>query len=112
MAQTSGWLIIARSGFKRVAFLAALKEVKLRSFVTPGAALEVSAKIIHEGSGFTVTSADIKSSGKLVCNAEMTFRVMAFPAGNFLTSMQEVAERIGLPMNPASHESTHESTHG
>jgi 3-hydroxyacyl-[acyl-carrier-protein] dehydratase len=107
MAQASGWLIIARTGFKRVAFLAALKEVKLRSFVTPGAALDVSAKIVHEGSGYAMTSAEIKSSGKLVCNAEITFRVMKFPPGDFLTSMREVAKRIELPMETASHGSTH-----
>jgi 3-hydroxyacyl-[acyl-carrier-protein] dehydratase len=103
MAQTSGWLIIARTGFKRVAFLAALKEVKLRSFVLPGARLEVSAKLIHEGSGYAVTSAEIKNAGKVVCNANITFRVMEFPAGQFLDSMREVAKRIELPMETATH---------
>src|SRR6201985_1992285 len=48
MAQTSGWLLIARTGFAKMAFLAALKEVKFRTFVTPGQKLIVSAKIVHE----------------------------------------------------------------
>ena len=39
MAQTSGWLIIARTQFKRMPFLAAVKEAKLRTFVTPGQTL-------------------------------------------------------------------------
>jgi len=103
MAQTSGWLIIARTGFKRVAFLAALKDVKLRNFVLPGAQLEVSAKLIHEGSGFAVASAEIKNAGKIACNANITFRVMEFPAGQFMDSMREVAKRIELPMGTASH---------
>src|ERR1700748_1009130 len=48
MAQTSGWLLIARTEFAKMPFLAALKEVKLRTFVTPGQALTVTAKIVHE----------------------------------------------------------------
>jgi 3-hydroxyacyl-[acyl-carrier-protein] dehydratase len=103
MAQTSGWLIIARTGFKRVAFLAALKDVKLRNFVLPGARLEVSAKLIHEGSGFAVTSAEIKNAGKVACNANITFRVMEFPAGQFVDSMREVAKRIELPIEAPPH---------
>ena len=39
MAQASGWLLIARTRFEKMPFLAALKEVKLRTFVTPGQAL-------------------------------------------------------------------------
>ena len=44
MAQTSGWLIIAATKFTRMPFLAAVKEAKLRSFVTPGQALSLSAQ--------------------------------------------------------------------
>ena len=36
MAQASGWLIIGLTKFTRMPFLAAFKEAKLRSFVTPG----------------------------------------------------------------------------
>ena len=36
MAQTSGWLVVALNRFKRMPFLAAVKEAKLRTFVTPG----------------------------------------------------------------------------
>ena len=104
MAQASGWLIIARERFERMPFLAALKEVKLRAFVTPGQALVVSAKIIHEGSGFAMTDAEIKIDGKLVCNASITFRVVSFPKGEFLASMQEVAKRIALPVEAAAHD--------
>ena len=44
MAQTSGWLLIALMKFERMPFLAAVKEAKMRSFVTPGEALTVDAK--------------------------------------------------------------------
>ena len=36
MAQTSGWLLIALMNFERMPFLAAVKEAKMRGFVTPG----------------------------------------------------------------------------
>src|SRR5690242_4664015 len=50
MAQAAGWLIIAHHRFARMPFLAALKDVKLRTFVEPGEALEISAKLVHDGS--------------------------------------------------------------
>jgi 3-hydroxyacyl-[acyl-carrier-protein] dehydratase len=103
MAQASGWLIISHNRFTRMPFLAALKEVKLRSFVTPGQQLAVSAKLVHEGSGFAVTEAEIATGGKTVCNANITFRVVEFPAGDFLASMQEVAKRIALPLETVAH---------
>src|SRR6187397_3631731 len=48
MAQTSGWLVIAVTKFSRMPFFAALKEAKLRSFITPGQNLSLSAKLLHE----------------------------------------------------------------
>src|SRR5579871_4098578 len=36
MAQTSGWLIIGLTKFERMAFLASVREAKLRAFVSPG----------------------------------------------------------------------------
>src|SRR6266705_3098956 len=79
MAQASGWLIIAHLRFTKMPFLAALKEVKLRTFVAPGERLAVSAKLVHEGSGFAVTEAEVHSAGKRVCDASITFRVVDFP---------------------------------
>jgi 3-hydroxyacyl-[acyl-carrier-protein] dehydratase len=58
----------------------------------------VSAKIMHEGSGFALTEAEVKVDGKTVCNADITFRVVDFPKGEFLASMHEVARRIAFPM--------------
>jgi len=103
MAQASGWLIIARMRFERMPFLAALKEVKLRTFVMPGQALSVAAKLVHEGSGFAVTEAEVRHEGKAVCNAQITFRVVEFPEGEFLAHMQGMAKRIELPMGAIAH---------
>jgi 3-hydroxyacyl-[acyl-carrier-protein] dehydratase len=103
MAQASGWLIIGRTRFEKMPFLAALKEVKLRTFVTPGQALLVSAKITHEGSGFTLTEAQIRVDGKMICSAEITFRVVNFPEGDFRANMNEVARRIAFPTESVMH---------
>lgn len=98
MAQTSGWMLIAMHKFTRMPFFAAVKEAKLRTFVTPGQVLDVSAKLVHDGSGFAVTKADIKCEGKPVCSAELTFRLVEFPNPSFRAAMESVAAEIAFPM--------------
>jgi 3-hydroxyacyl-[acyl-carrier-protein] dehydratase len=98
MAQTAGWLVIGVTKFSRMPFFAALKEAKLRSFVTPGQALALSAKLLHEGSGFAVTKAEIRCDGKLTCNAEITFRLVEFPNAEFRASMDKMAALLEFPM--------------
>ena len=103
MAQTSGWLIIGATGFTRMPFLAAVKEAKLRTFVSPGQILSLTASLLHEGSGYAITKASIDVDGKTVANSEITFKVMAFPDPKFRTSMSEVASRIGFPVEAPAH---------
>lgn len=97
MAQTSGWLIIGITKFERMPFLATVKEAKLRTFVSPGQMLSITASLVHEGSGFAVTKAAVAVDDKTVANCELTFRVMAFPDPKFRASMAEVAAAIGFP---------------
>jgi len=97
MAQTSGWLIIGVTRFSRMPFLAAFKEAKLRSFVSPGARLEVGASLTHEGSGFARTEAEIRNCGKLACNAEIMFRLVEFPSTDFRHHMAAAAAAIAFP---------------
>ena|SRR5579863_5208492 len=104
MAQTSGWLIIGHTGFSRMPFLAAVKEAKLRSFVSPGAKLTASATLVHDGSGFARTQAQIHNAGKLACNAEITFRVVPFPNPDFRLQMEKTAAALAFPMEPMPHE--------
>jgi len=100
MAQTSGWLIIGITRFERMPLLAAVREAKLRTFVSPGQVLSLTASLVHEGSGFAVTKAAVEADGKTVANSEITFRVMAFPDPKFRTSMLDVAARIDFPVKP------------
>jgi 3-hydroxyacyl-[acyl-carrier-protein] dehydratase len=103
MAQASGWLIIGRTRFERMPFLAAIKEAKLRTFVEPGQALSITARLVHEGSGFMITEAKVQSDGKPICEATITFRLMAFPNPEFRVSMEQFAERIAFPMEALGH---------
>jgi len=98
MAQTAGWLVIAATQFTRMPFLAAVKEAKLRTFVTPGQLLSLMAELVHEGSGYAITAASIAIDGKTVCNAEITFKVMEFPSPQFRATMEAWAERLEFPL--------------
>lgn len=97
MAQTGGWLVLATLRFTRMPFLAQVKEAKLRAFVVPGQALQAEAKLLHDGSGFAVIEGHISSDGKPVADAEITYRVVPFPAEDLRAQMLGVARRIGVP---------------
>jgi len=96
MAQTSGWLVVALNRFARMPFLAAVKEAKLRTFVTPGQKLTINAHLAHDGSGYAITEAKIKCGGKPICDATLTLRVLDFPSAELGQRMREIADRIGL----------------
>lgn len=103
MAQTAGWLIIGVTRFTRMPFFAAVKEAKLRSFVAPGQALSLSARLLHEGSGYAVAAAEGRVDGKSVCSAELTFRLMEFPSPDFRRHMDAMAGRLHFPMEALGH---------
>ena len=98
MAQCSGILIMHTIDFTRIPLLAGVKEGKLRDFVGPRTALEIKAEIEHEGSGFAVTRAEIRSNGKRVANAQLTFTIMPFPSEELQGMIkQQVAEMKKQP---------------
>jgi 3-hydroxyacyl-[acyl-carrier-protein] dehydratase len=97
MAQTGGWLLLALEGMARMPFLSSVKEAKFRGFVGPGAPLLIEAKRTHDGSGFAVAEARILSDGKRIADAEITYRILPFPAEALRQAMLDTARRIGLP---------------
>ncbi len=103
MAQTSGWLVVAANRFERMPFLAAVKDAKFRTFVTPGMVLAVTATLLHEGSGYAVTKASISTKGKPICDAVLTLRVMPFPNEEMSQQMRAQADRIGFPSEVPAH---------
>ena len=96
MAQASGYLLLGLNQFARMPFLAGVKEGKLRTFAEPKAVLDITAEQIHDGSGFSITSARIAVAGKSICNARLTFRFLDFPAPELEAMVRENAVRIGL----------------
>ena len=97
MAQASGWLLLGVLKFERMAFLAAVKEAKMRGFVTPGEMLTIDASIAHEGSGYAITEAKIRVGGKLRCNSTLMLSHVPFPNSDLRGHMDAVARRIGFP---------------
>ena len=98
MAQASGWLLLALMKFERMPILAAVKEAKMRGFVSPGEVLTVEANILHEGSGYAMTEARVKVGGKLRSNATITLTLAPFPNPEMRGHMDTVAKRVGLPL--------------
>ncbi len=97
MAQASGWLLLGKLNFERMAFLASVKEAKMRTFVQPNTVLFAEALIEHEGSGYGVTECHVtKEDGTAVADATITLRVMPFPSPHFADAMRERARRVGL----------------
>src|SRR5229473_2123210 len=85
-------------------FLAAVKEAKMRSFVSPGELLMVEASIVHEGSGYAITAAKVRVGGELRCNATITFGIVPFPNPELRVYMDAMAKRIGFPQQAIPHD--------
>jgi 3-hydroxyacyl-[acyl-carrier-protein] dehydratase len=98
MAQSSGWLVVAINNFSRMPVLAAVKEAKLRTFVTPGKILSVTAELLHDGSGYAMTEAHITCDDKAICDATLTFSVLPFPNADMKKQMRDTATKIGFPV--------------
>jgi 3-hydroxyacyl-[acyl-carrier-protein] dehydratase len=97
MAQTTGWLASALVDFDQMPILAAVKEGKMRTAVFPADALEFEGKVIHEGSGFTVGEVKGFRDGKVVCNAQITYRMLPYPNPAFRKAIRDWAERLQFP---------------
>ena len=96
MAQASGFLLMARMRFARLPFLIGVEKAKLRTFGEPGAPLDVTAKLEHDGSGFAVTKAAIRSAGKRICEAQLTFRAAEFPTAELADLVRGRAREVGV----------------
>ena len=100
MAQASGFLALGLNRFEKMPFLASVRDAKIRLFMPPGAPLDVTATLAHEGSGYVVTTARITSEGNRVCDCELMLRIMPFPSVEFSAMMRQQAARLGMQTNP------------
>lgn len=95
MAQASGYLVLGLNRLGQMPFLMAVDKARFRTFVEPKAHLVVEAELVMEGSGYAATRAKIAADGKPVCDAELRFRLMPFPA-ELKSLMQARTAAIGL----------------
>ena len=95
MAQASGYLVLGLNRLSQMPFLMAVDKARFRTFVEPGAVLVIEAALTVEGSGYAATKASITADGKPICDAELRFRLMPFPA-DMRTLMQSRIAAIGL----------------
>jgi 3-hydroxyacyl-[acyl-carrier-protein] dehydratase len=97
MAQTTGWLVSALTGFTGLPALAGVKEGKIRNAVFPGDQLEFEGKVIHEGSGYAIGEAKGWCKGAAICDATLTYRIVPYPSPELRAGLWEWAERINFP---------------
>jgi len=97
MAQASGYLLLGLNRLTQMPFLMTIDKARFRTFVEPRAILDVSAELVIEGSGYAATKAKVTSEGKPICDAELRFRLMPFPA-DMRALMETRIAAIGLPL--------------
>jgi 3-hydroxyacyl-[acyl-carrier-protein] dehydratase len=97
MAQTSGYLLLSLQDFERLPFLIQIEKAKIRTFVEPGTELTVEGELVHEGSGFAVTRASVKSTkeGQKIAEADLRFRTMPFPTDELKETVKTYAAAVG-----------------
>jgi 3-hydroxyacyl-[acyl-carrier-protein] dehydratase len=98
MAQASGYMLAARNKGQAMPFFAGVRKGKFRTFVVPGTLMHVTATILHEGSGFAVTSASIEIGGKRTAESELTLKLVPFPTEILRDAFLTEARRIGVPL--------------
>jgi 3-hydroxyacyl-[acyl-carrier-protein] dehydratase len=98
MAQTTGWLVSALSGFTGLPALASVKDAKIRNAVFPGDELEFEGKVVHEGSGYAMGEAEGRCNGTVICDAKLTYRIVPYPSPQFRQTLWDWAERLNFPL--------------
>jgi 3-hydroxyacyl-[acyl-carrier-protein] dehydratase len=96
MTHASGWLHIGLTGITRLPLFTAVKKGKFRRIVTPGTVLEAHARLLHAGSGFSVTAAELKVDGQSIADAEITMSLVKFATDELGAEVRRRAERNGL----------------
>ncbi|WP_422370917.1 3-hydroxyacyl-ACP dehydratase FabZ family protein [Hoeflea sp.] len=96
MAQASGFLVLAKTGFTAMPFLMSVDSAKMRDFVEPGAELTVSAVLEHEGSGYAVAKGRIQISAKRVADCQIKLRTLPFDQVPLAGIVRARSEEVGL----------------
>jgi 3-hydroxyacyl-[acyl-carrier-protein] dehydratase len=98
MNHASGYLMLGLNGFSKLPFFAGTKRVKIKRFVTPGTLMKVRIDLVHEGSGFCMTSGEIRVDGEVVAEAEITMMLMNFPSEVLAEEVRRRAAKVGFAL--------------
>jgi 3-hydroxyacyl-[acyl-carrier-protein] dehydratase len=98
MAQTTGWLVSALTGFTGLPVLAGVKEGKIRTAIYPGDELEFEGKVVHEGSGYAIGDCTGRCKGEVVCDARLTYRIIPYPSPAIRDTIDDWAKRLNFPL--------------
>ena len=96
MAQASGWLMVLRSNFTRMALLAQTREAKMRAMVKPGALLMVDVELLQESSGYAELRGTLSEAGRKVAEATLRLQTLPIPAPELAAAIRARAAAIGL----------------
>jgi 3-hydroxyacyl-[acyl-carrier-protein] dehydratase len=88
--------MLARQEFDRMPLLAKVGQAKLRGMLRPGALLSVSARLVHDGSGYAVMNGRIDSEGQMAAEAEYTLRILPFPNDSLAAMVRGRGTELGL----------------
>jgi 3-hydroxyacyl-[acyl-carrier-protein] dehydratase len=98
MNHASGYLLMALNRVTRLPLFTGVRKGKFRKYVTPGMVLEVSADLLHDGSGFGVTSAKVELAGQRIADAEITMSLIPFPTDELAAEIRRRAQSIGVTL--------------
>ena len=102
MAQTAGWLVMARGAFTAMPFLANVKDAKFRAAVLPGDELEFEGNVTHEGSGFSVAECRGLRQDRKICEAQVLYRLAPFPNPEFRSAIMRRAAELDVAVKELS----------
>ncbi len=101
MNHAAGYLLLRRQSMEKFIFLGGVKRAKFRRFVLPGDVMSVTAKISHEGSGYSIAETAVRVRDEVAADAEVVMIATEWPAEEL---RQEFHRRIPLiPVSDAAN---------
>ena len=104
MAQTSGWLLLALMKFERMPFLAAVKEAKMRSFVSPGRIADDRCQPRSRRLGLFDHRSQDQGRRQIEMQRDHHVQPHPLPHPDLRGHMDAVAKRIGFPQQAIAHD--------
>ncbi len=80
MNHAAGYLLLRRQAMEKFVFLGGVKRAKFRRFVVPGDKMTVTAKITHEGSGYSIAETAVWVRDEVAADAEVVMISTEWPA--------------------------------